>query len=203
MSAADRYALAEFREFRRELIPQAVASQRKLTGLLALSEIQLNNRRSSTDQRVIALPFQVTITESTASNVGRLLLDLDLELRRCAALQFRDSASPTRELQLVDLLSIQRDHGLRVELAVSGELHHALSSQPVDFLITLDWLWDYRYARSRVRFPLLTNNPKERWADIMSSASVCMDLGQSAYTTMTVQHDGSTTFAFHSAGAGP
>lgn len=203
MSAAERYALDEFREFRRELIPQAVSTQRKLARLLTLSDIQLNNRQSTTGQQVIALPFQVTITDSTASNVGRLLLDLDLELRRCAALQLRGSVSPTREPRLVDLLSTQREHALRVELAVSGELHHALSSQPIDFLVTLDWLWDYRYARSRVRFPLIATDPRERWADIMSSATVCTVMGRSAYTTMTVQHDGSTTFAFHSAGAGP
>src|SRR5450759_5341034 len=161
MSVADRYALSKFRGFRAELIPTPIASQPELADLIRLSEISMAGRPLGTRQRAVAIPFLVRMTNASASSVGLMLLDVDLELRRSSALQLRDTTSPTRNLQLVELVSMQSDDALQIELAVSGELHHTLTSRPIDFLITLDWIWDYRYARSRVRFPLITRDPRE------------------------------------------
>ncbi|MFI5035002.1 MAG: hypothetical protein ACHQFZ_02215 [Acidimicrobiales bacterium] len=201
MSVADRYALSQFRDFRQKLFPTTIASQPELASLIKLSEIALNDNPMLTRTGAFAIPFQIKTADSAASKVGRLLLDIDLELRRSFALMSRNTASPTRDLQLVDLTSIQGGDALRLELALSGELHHALASRPFDFLITLDWMWDNRYARSRVRSPLITLDPTERWAGIMSSAFACTQSGQAVITTMTVDHYGFTTFAFSSVGA--
>lgn len=200
MPVADRYELSEFRDFKQEFIPSTNASQSKLSNLIKLSEFSSNDRPLATRMRSVAVPFLVNIANSTATAVGRVLLDVDLELRRSSALQLRNTTSPTRDPQLVDLISMKGDDDLQIELAISGELHHALTSRPIDFLITLDWIWDYRYARSRVRSPLITHDPRQRWAGIMSSALACTDMVRSVYTTMTVGQDGSTTFAFRSAG---
>jgi hypothetical protein len=201
MSVADRYALSQFRAFRQKFVPRTIASQPDLASLIKFSEFALNDSPMLTGTGATAIPFWIKTADSAASKVGRLLLDVDLELRRSFALLSRNTASPTRDFQLVDLTSIQRDDALCLELALSGELHHALTSRPIDFLITLDWMWDNRYAKSRVRSPLITLDPTERWAGIMSSASACVNSGQTVIATMAVDRGGSATFAFSSVGA--
>lgn len=200
---ANRYALPQLEELLQSLVSTASALQPQLTNLIRESEFTCAAGPLDERKREVAVPIQMEIANPAASNVGRLLVDVDLELRRSSALLTRNATAPTRNVQLVRVLTMRADDSLRLALGASGELHDALTSRPIEFLATLDWLWDNRFARSRVRSPSITSDPSKRWAGILTSAFACTATRRPVVTTMVVEHDGSTTFAFRLVEMGP
>ena len=146
----------------------------------------------------VAVPFFLTLERSTAANVGRILVDFDTEVRRTTLYRLSTSKVLPRNSQYMEVIHTRYDEELHIELALSNDLRVALISQPIEFLLTLDWFWDFRYSQSRVRSPIGRRNPHERWRRIFSSVSECAEFREPVAATIAIGDRGATSFSFRS-----
>jgi hypothetical protein len=145
-----------------------------------------------------AIPIHVHLENSTTSNVGRTLLDLDVELRRCATYMLDGSIRPLRNFTSVELISAVRTYSVDIVIAVARQLYDLLITRPVTFLQLLDWFWSLRLSQTKVRQPHVEVNRAEPWNDIVSLATSCIEHGRSVVLTVDVTSEGTTRFGFES-----
>ena len=146
----------------------------------------------------VAVPFYLNLETRTASSVGRILHDFDMEIRRTTSYQLRSSTVLPKSSQFIEIVETDVDSSLRIAIGLSNELRLALTKHPVEFLINLDWFWDLRYSQSRVRSPTGQRNPHERWERILSSVSECTAISNPVAAEMVIGSHGVTTFNFRS-----
>jgi len=194
----DRYRLGEFQTLSREFITHSAVDQCQLGALLSRSEITFTSSREFHHPLVRAVPLHIHIDNSTSANVGRTLLDLDVELRRSASLLITGSNRPIRNSHAVELISAQHQTSIDLVVAVSNEPFNMATSRPIDFSILLHWCWSRRLNRTKNRKPFEEPDPVISWQRITQTASICIDRGQPVALSMSVAADGSTTFAFTS-----
>lgn len=198
-SMTERYELSKFLEYRSQLTPAQFSMESRLSQLMKRAEYPLTSYQGSGRKDHVAIPFYLNLETPTSSNVGRVLLDFDLEVRRTTSFRLRGSIAPPRNAQNLEVVGAQTNDVLRIALALSKELRLALMTQPIDFLLMLDWFWDFRYVQSRVRSPLSQRDPRERWSNILSSVteSTSTTTGSIA-AEMTIDNHGVTSFGFQS-----
>jgi hypothetical protein len=192
----DRYELSEFHEYRDQLAPAMFAMESHLSKLMKRSEYAVVGPIGVEWPERVAVPFYLKLERPTAANVGRILLDFDTEVRRTTSYQLRASMALSRSSEYMTVIETKVDDALRIALAFSNELRLGLTTRPIEFLLALDWFWDFRYARSRVRSPLGRHDPHERWNKIFSSVSECTTTGYPVTAEMALSDHGSTTFSF-------
>lgn len=192
----DRYRLGEFLTLSREFIAHSDLDQRQLGSLLSRSEITFTSSREFHHPLVRAVPLHVHIDNSTSANVGRTLLDLDVELRRCSSLLTTGSIRPTRNNHAVEVISAQHRTSIDLVVAVANEPFNLTTSRPFDFVVLLDWCWSHRINRTKNRKPYEESDPVRSWHEIAQTATTAIDRGRPVELSMTVSPDGSTTFAF-------
>jgi hypothetical protein len=195
-SVPERHEVSTFLEFRSQLPPAQFATESKLSDLMKQAEYPLASRPGIESSDRVAVPFYLNLESAAASNAGRILVDFDMEVRRTTSYQLRTSMAPPRNSRYVEVVGAEQDEAFRIVLALSNELRLALTTQPIEFLLTLDWFWDFRYSKSRVRNPVGQRNPHERWQNIFSSASECAASSQPVSAEMVIGRHGNTTFKF-------
>lgn len=192
----DRYRLGEFLTLSREFIAHSDLDQRQLGSLLSRSEITFTSSREFHHPLVRAVPLHVHIDNSTSANVGRTLLDLDVELRRCSSLLTTGSIRPTRNNHAVEVISAQHSTSIDLVVAVANEPFNIATSRPLDFVVLLDWCWSRRLNRTKTRQPYEELDPVISWQRIAQTASLSIDRGQPIELSMSIAAGGSTTCAF-------
>lgn len=194
----DRYALREFEVLKRDFSSIVDKDQLRLGELLRRSEIVYTSSKGMHHPQLTALPVRVHLANSTASNVGRILLDLDVELRRAASYLGSGSLRPSRNNQIVEVISARHVASIDIVVAAAEEIYRLLTSRPIEFLILLDWFWSHRYHRTKVRLAYEEINPVQAWNDVVEMAHVCIEVGRPVVITMEVDRDGSTRFGLTS-----
>jgi hypothetical protein len=194
----DRYQLNEYNDRHADFSAHNEIDQPSLGDLLGRSELVYASSKGLDHALLRAIPLHVYLANSTSANVGRTLVDLELELRRAASYLGSGSLRPSRESQMVEVLSAQYVASIDIVVAAAMEIYGLLTSRPVDFLLLLDWFWSHRHNRTKVRLPYEEIDPTRVWADIVAMANRCLEAGRPVVVTVAVETDGSTRFGFES-----
>ncbi|HUX03395.1 MAG TPA: hypothetical protein VMV53_00595 [Acidimicrobiales bacterium] len=142
------------------------------------------------------MPLLIHIHNSTSANVGRTLLDLDVELRRSSSFMTTGSSRPIRNSHAVEVISAHHRTSIDLVVAVSNEPFNVMTSRPLDFVVLLDWCWRHRITRTKNRKRYEELDPVTSWWEIVQTATAAIDRGRPVELLMTVSPDGATTFAF-------
>ena len=196
--ASDRYALGEFTSLQDGLSAPSENNEVLLGKLLRRSEITYTNSIGFDQTEHRAIPIHVHLENSTSANVGRFLLDIDIEIRRCASYMLSGSSRPSRKYQLVEMISAERTNSAELVVAAALEVYSVLTSRPIAFLQLLDWVWSHRLNRTKVRRPFEQIDPRWVWEDLLRRANHCIELDRPATLTVVMGAEGSTTFGFES-----
>jgi hypothetical protein len=194
----DRYQLNEFTDFQEIFLLPNEAVQRELGNLIRRSELTYVSSKGIDDRQLLAVPLQIHLANSTSANVGRTLLDLEIELRRTASYLETGKVRPSRNNEIVELISASHNASIDLVVAVSMEIYRMLASRPIDFLLLLDWFWTRRHNRTKVRSPYERTDPTGVWNQLVASATDCVHSGHPVVVTMRIDVDGSATFQFRS-----
>lgn len=195
----DRYRLNEYEDRSADFAGRSSVDQQSLGELLRRSEIVYASSKGLDHALLRALPLRVHLAISTSANVGRTLVDLEIELRRAASYLTSGSLRPSRDNQTVEVISAQHVASIQIVVAVAMEIYSLLTSRPVDFLLLLDWFWSHRHNRTKVRLPYEETDPTRVWADMVAEAKRCNEAGRPVVVTVSNSADGSTTrFGFKS-----
>jgi hypothetical protein len=105
---------------------------------------------------VVRLPAKTTVIHirlesAIVSDIGRALIDLDVELRRTFAFLSDGSMRPRRDRGSVELLFAQKNSSTDIFVLTSTLFYQLLTSRPMDFLHVFSWFWDHRLNQTRVR----------------------------------------------------
>src|ERR1035438_7534442 len=101
----DRYHLKEFSELRNKFSIGSDTEQQTLGNLLRRSELTYASSKEIDHSPLLALPLQIRLANSTSANVGRTLMDLELELRRTASYMSSGTIRPSRNNEIVEVIS--------------------------------------------------------------------------------------------------
>jgi hypothetical protein len=194
----DRYRLNEYKERHDDFAGHSQVDQQSLGELLRRSEIVYASSKGLDHALLRALPLRVHLANSTSANVGRTLVDLEIELRRVAAYLTSGSLRPSRDNQTVEVISAQHMASIQIVVAVALEIYGLLTSRPVEFLSLLDWFWSHRHNRTKVRLPYEETDPTRVWTEMVAEAKRCDEAGRPVVVTVTDNADGSTRFGFKS-----
>jgi hypothetical protein len=194
----DRYRLGEFADLRSQFSLPTNIEQRQLGSLLRRSELTYASSKGIDHPQLLAMPLQIHLANSTSANVGRTLLDLEVELRRTASYLENGAIRPSRNNEIVEMISARHVTSIDLVVAAAREIYNLLTSRPLDFLLLLDWFWSHRYNRTKVRSPYEHVDPTRIWAELVAMAQSCIKSGRPVVVTMTIEVDGSTKFGFRS-----
>ncbi len=192
----DRYRLSEYEDRYTDFTVRNTVSQESLGDLLGRSEIVYANSKGLDHALLRALPLHVYLTNSTSANVGRTLVDLEIELRRVASYLTSGSVRPSRDSRTVEVISAKNVASIQIVVAVALEIYGLLTSRPIDFLLLLDWFWAHRHRHTSVRPPIEETDPTRPWTDIVTMAKRCIEIGRPVVVTVTNNINESTGFGF-------
>jgi hypothetical protein len=194
----DRYHLKEFSELRNKFSIGSDTEQQTLGNLLRRSELTYASSKEIDHSPLLALPLQIRLANSTSANVGRTLMDLELELRRTASYMSSGTIRPSRNNEIVEVISARHVSSIDLVIAAAMEIHSSLTSRPLDFLQILNWFWTHRHNFTKVRLPHDNTDPTRIWTEMIEMAKRCIESGRSVVVTAAVEIDGSTKFGFKS-----
>jgi hypothetical protein len=194
----ERFAIGEFIELQNDFLSRATVDQRQLGELIERSEVIYTSSKGVHHPRLHAIPLHLHLENSTSAHVGRTLLDLDVELRRTASYLSSGSLRPSRNNNIVEVLSAQHVASIDVVVAAAREIYDLLTSRPLDFLALMVWFWDHRHNRTRVLQPYEEIDPVQVWENLHQSAAACIAQERSVTVTVDMTIDGTTNFAFGS-----
>jgi hypothetical protein len=194
----DRYRLLEFQDLRNRYPLPSDVDQQKLGGLLRRSELTYMKSKDFDNVAMLSVPLHIHLANSTAANVGRILLDLQVELRRTAAYQQNETIRPTGNNEIVEMISANHEASIDLVIAAAMEIYILLTSRPIDFLLLLDWCWTHRHNRTKVRSPYEDIDRTRVWSDLIAMARSCVEADRPTVVTMTMEIDGSTKFELRS-----
>jgi hypothetical protein len=162
-SSSDRFIMASFTNYQSALRTESEIYESRIAELIR--EAAPYSARSSPK-----LPIRVHIENSSCAAVARVLLDLDLELRRASTFLSSGNTRPAVESRAVQVATIARSSAIDVTLEASREIYLALTSRPIALLQVLDWFWLHRQTRTRVRPPYEVIDPVFAWTEMLRTA---------------------------------
>ena len=198
MVSHDRYRIDDYNDRRFEFFSHYEIDQRTLGSLLGQSELVYASSKGLDHPLLRAIPLHVHLANSTSASVGRTLVDIEIELRRTASYLESRSLRPTRDTQMVEVLTAHHVASIDIVVAAAMEIYGLLTSRPVDFLLLLDWFWSHRHNHTKVRPPNEETDPTMIWADIVVLAKRCIESDRPVVVTIVLANDGSTRFGFQS-----
>lgn len=194
----DRYRLSELTELRNKFSLGPEIEQQTLGNLLRHSELTYASSKGIDHPQLLALPLHIHLANSTSANVGRTLIDLELELRRTASYMNSGTIRPSRNNEIVELISAGHISSIDLVVAAAMEIYSSLTSRPLDFVQILDWFWSHRHNFTKVRLPNEVKDPTGIWTEMAEMAKKCIESGRMVVVTTKVEVDGSTKFGFQS-----
>lgn len=149
--ASSRYAINDFLELRGNVNTEPFLDHEILGELLNQYAMQESNFPRGQSLLPRTLPVFACIDSFGASDVGRILIDLDVELRRTLAFITDGSMRPYPDRRTVEVSTTWRDPMTKVLLNLAPSFFGALTTDPLEFLITFSWFWDHRINQTRTR----------------------------------------------------
>ena len=137
-------------------------------------------------------PVFLHLADSTVFNVGRILVDVDIELRRAGSYLTSGSLRPLKGSDLVVLKSAERASSSTITLLTSQIISVLLTSRPFDFLLVLSWMWEHRLNRTRAHLVRDETHYLKNLNQIFRSSFECLAENKPAIMKLRVGMDGST-----------
>lgn len=132
------------------------------------------------------IPLHVQLASSVSGDVGRTLLDLDVELRRALSQVTNGSLQPFRDRGTVEFFWGRRIASTDCFVLLSCPFHEVLLTTPLDFLLTLSWFWNLRLNQTKTSTAKNIENQIASLNAIASSATESVRLGQPTVITLRV-----------------
>jgi hypothetical protein len=190
----ERYAVSGFREAYHELRGIASINQ-PLLGSLLLDSSRLFPT-SLVSAMGPALPIRLELTSSQIGEVGQMLNDLDLEMRRAASYLATGSKRPLRERETVALLGARRTSLTTIFILVSGSIRETLVAAPLDLILATSWFWQHRLNHTMHRPPEPHASSQTSLTHIVRSARLALSSAGSTVVAMRLDPMIETGFEF-------
>lgn len=196
--ASSRYAINEFLDIYNDLHAATNFDQQALGTLLDRAVGERYDLVKGLTLLQQTLPMNSHLASSVVGDIGRTLLDLDVELRRTLSFISEGSTRPLRDRSAVQFLSARHTSSTDILLLLSRVFYEVLSSRPLDFLVTFSWFWDHRLNQTRSRPAQDQRGHISALNAIADVARESLNSGQPVVMTMKIAADGSTEFMFDS-----
>lgn len=178
-------------------------NQNKLSELVRAGSARHHLTVAVSQRQHHTVPVTLQLADSTVFNVGRILVDADVELRRAGSYLTFGSLRPLKGSDLVVLKSAEPSSSITITLLTSQILSGLLTSRPFDFLLILSWMWEHRLNRTRTHFVRDETHHLQNLNQIFRNLSECLENNQPAIMNLSVGEDGSTRIELRPFGATP
>jgi hypothetical protein len=154
---------------------------------------------SSTDQQVDmerAVVVHAQLTNATSGNVGRVLIDIDRELRRTALFLIDRSQRPSKTVGAVELMIASQSNSIELVITASKQMYRLMKLQPLSFVVTFSWFWAHRLNQTKLRS---MNEDFERIVDLdglIVSGAAALSSHQLTFIYISIDNDGFTQIWF-------
>jgi hypothetical protein len=143
-----------------------------------------------------AVPIFVHAVDSSAYGLGELLVDVDRELRRCLTVIDGSARQRRTTRQNLQVVAARDGQSIDVVLASYHVLAGAILSDPLQLIMSLEWLWDRRPIRWGVTKPPAQRTFEEISSGVMENADVALQAGHSVAYLLQLDADGSMSAQF-------
>lgn len=195
--------MSDFKDFYREYTARSTFNQSRIGVQLLLSSAAISPPAANHSARDSRLHFQVFVATPAAAHVGRLLMDLDVELRRALSFLTSESVRPEKHVRGMELVSAEREAYLKITALLSPELSVMLATRPLDFLRVLWWFWDHRLTCTKTRITQRVEDPARRWDDLERESLRQVELGEHIFASLIAASEASASFGVSSLSASP
>jgi hypothetical protein len=196
--ATSRYAVNGLLELRSKINTTPGIDQTIIGGLLTKWVAEDFSPLSGVALSPRTLPVVAFINSSRASDVGRVLIDLDVELRRTLAFISDRRMRPYPDRGTVEILSAKRGSVTNVLFKLAPLFFSALSTEPLEFLLALSWFWDHRMNQTRTRPARSLQDHFTAFSAIIESAKRSITSKESVMIALKIKTKGSTEFCLES-----
>lgn len=194
-----RYAEDQFRDAYRGLRGVDAIDQYTLGALLASttsSRLWPIDAASTFD---VALPIRLELASLQIGDVGQVLMDLDLELRRAASFLGGGTTRPLRERASLTLLGARGTSSTTMFVSASGSIYDALNKKPLDVVLATSWFWEHRLNRTKNQTQIATKEYLMSLAHVVHSAESALSAARPSIVAMRLDLEGETIFEFRPA----
>jgi len=196
--ASSRYAINDLLEFRGNVNTEHSLDQEMLGELLSRYAIEESNFPRGQVLSPRTLFVLACIDSSGASDVGRVLIDLDVELRRTLAFITDRTMRPYADRRTVEILTTQSDSVTNVLLALAPSFFGALTTEPLEFLLAFSWFWDHRINQTRTRPARSLEEQFSAFGEINESADRSVTSKEPVMITLKIDSKGFTEICLES-----
>ncbi len=194
--ARSRYAVDELVEILNDLRATSSFDQAALGGQLVRAAGARHYLIEGLTLPPRMIPIHAHLASSAIGDIGRTLLDLDIELRRTLSFMTNDSTRPFRDRSAVDFVYARRFSSTDIFLLLSHAFYEIVTSRPLDFLLTLSWFWNHRVNQTRIRPASEREDHITSFDRITDLARASLVSGQPTVITITIDAGGSSEFIF-------
>jgi hypothetical protein len=195
----DRYAEDKFREVYRGLRGVDAIDQHSLGTLLASITSSQQWPVEAAPRFDVALPIRLEIASSQIGEVGQVLTDLDIELRRAAAFLSGGTTRPLRERASLTLLGARGTSSTTMFVSAAGSIYDALITKPLDVVLAMSWFWEHRLNRTKHQAQIATKEYLVSLSRIVHSAELALSAARPSVVAMRIDFKGVTIFEFRPA----
>lgn len=150
----------------------------------------------------VGIAVSLFTKDSSAYGVGNALIDVDREMRRTAAYLEARSLRPDGGRGQLVLLESEETNSHDLLFVVFGTVQHLLLSDPIQFGLTLSWMWEHRPFRRGITVAA-TPTPYEVAVDrISTTAEHALAQGKDVRFRLEAAPDGGMTTAFEAVDSG-
>jgi len=168
--SSSRYAIDEFIDMFNIVTLTADVDEKALGRLLERSSQEKSELSCGFVLQSSASLIHARFASSLACDVGRTLLDLDVELRRTLAFLIDGSSRPLRDRSTVEVLHAVKNMSFHMAFGTSSTFNDLLFSKPLEFQLVFSWFWDHRLNQTRTRPAKRFLDRLPEWYDIAALA---------------------------------
>ena len=143
-----------------------------------------------------AVPVFMHSVDATAYGLGELLVDVDREFRRSIAVVGGSLGKRRSNRHDLKVIAAQDGRSIDVVLAAYHSLSNVILSDPLQLIMSLEWLWDRRPIRWGVKKPPAQRSFEEISAGVIQNANVALNAGHSVAYSLQFGADGSIDAQF-------
>jgi hypothetical protein len=149
--SSSRYAINDLLVLRSNIDSTSPLDQETLGELLIQYATEKSNFPDSISLGPRVIPILASVESPVAGDVGRILIDLEVELRRTLAFVTERAMLPYRDRGTVEILVAHRDSITNLLISLASPFDRVLATEPLEFLLALSWFWDHRLNQTRTR----------------------------------------------------
>lgn len=142
------------------------------------------------------VPIYLHSADSSAYGTGELLVDVDREFRRAIAILGGRTQTPSRTRSNLQVVAAKQGNSIDVAFAAYSMLANVVLSDPLQLLMSFEWLWDRRPSRWGTR---KSANPRT-FASIskrlLNNAAAATNAGYAIAISLEYDADGSMRTIF-------